>query len=140
MSMRGWTAEHIRRLQANHGSANQTPATWKGRVRLPKGPNKTEIEALAVLGLSRVDSTGFYARVSFESETFRVVDHDYTPDWVGRNIAVEVKGEHILSRDSRILFDAARLAHPELTWIWARKRTKGKRGPHWQVEIYPRKI
>jgi len=90
--------------------------------------NHTEREALQVLRLHLLD---------FEGRTFEVVGHSYTPDWYGNGFAVEVKGEFIHSRDSRILFDAARLAHPELTWIWARKRTKGRAGPRWDIQVFP---
>lgn len=93
-------------------------------------PNKTETEALDVLRLHLMD---------FEGRTFDVVGHKYTPDWYGNGFAVEAKGEHIHSRDSRILFDAARLAHPELTWIWARKRTTGRAGKRWEIQIFPAK-
>lgn len=96
------------------------------------GPNKTELEATSILRL-------IPESLVFEGRTFSVVGHSYTPDWYGSNIAIEVKAQFIYSRDSRILFDAARLAHPELTWIWARKRTKGKKGKRWDVEIYPKK-
>jgi len=98
-----------------------------------KGPNKTELEALRVLDLKDME---------FEGRRFAVLggSHHYRPDFYGSDTAVEVKAEYISSRDSRILFDAARHAHPELTWIWARKRTTGKKGPRWDVEIYPRSI
>jgi len=32
-------------------------------------------------------------------------------------IIVEVKAEYIASRDSRILFDCARVEYPEYTWV-----------------------
>jgi hypothetical protein len=42
----------------------------------------------------------------------------------------EVKGEYIHSRDSRILFDTARMDWPQWTFVWARKRKSGE----WQIE------
>lgn len=77
----------------------------------------------------------------FEGRSFDVLagTHSYTPDWwvEASRTAVEVKGEHIHSRDSRILFDAARAEYPSVTWIWARKRTSGRKGPRWEIEVYP---
>jgi hypothetical protein len=63
----------------------------------------------------------------------------YTPDFanIERKIAVEVKGEYIHSRDSRRRFDEAKHLNPDWTWIWARKRTAGRKGPRWEIEIYP---
>ena len=98
----------------------------------PSGqPNHTELEALAVLRLRNA---------VFEGRTFEVLNgtHAYTPDWWAPDCAtaVEVKGEFLHSRDSRILFDAARKEYPEVTWIWARKRVTGRNGPRWEIEVY----
>lgn len=111
------------------GRPNETEPEYS-RFRVP---NHTEQEAFDLLGLLNRGCI-------YESRTFEVVGHSYTPDWTGPSVAVEVKGEHVHSRDSRILFDAARLAHPELTWIWARKRQGGKKGDRWEVTIWQRKI
>ena len=96
----------------------------------PKGqPNHTELEALAVLNIENA---------TFEGRTFSVLGgtHAYTPDWWTGKTAVEVKGEWIHKEASRIRFDAARAEYPDVTWVWARKRTTGKKGPRWEVEIY----
>ena len=94
-------------------------------------PNKTEREALHVLRLHLMD---------FEGRTFdNPGGGKYTVDWYGNGFAVEVKGEHIFDRGSRPKFDAAKAAHPELTWIWARKRTKGRLGPRWEIQVFPSK-
>jgi hypothetical protein len=97
------------------------------------GPNRTEQRAREVLGLC--------SDAVFEGRAFDVCDgaHTYTPDWwcEGRRMAVEVKGEHIHSRDSRIMFDAARSQYPGITWVWARLRTKGRKGKRWEIEIFP---
>jgi hypothetical protein len=95
----------------------------------------TELEAQRVLNLPPV---------VFEDRTFVLLNgtHSYTPDWYGSSMAIEVKGEHVHSRDARILFDAARAEYPELTWVWARKRSGakcGKRGARWEVTIWPAK-
>ena len=92
-------------------------------------PNHTELEARGILNLE----CGL-----FEGRTFSVLGgtHAYTPDWWTGRTAVEVKAEHIHSRDSRILFDAARREYPDVTWVWARKRTTGKKGPRWEIEVY----
>lgn len=96
--------------------------------------NQTEQQARDLLGLMGA---------VFEGRSFDVMDgsHTYTPDWwvPASSMAVEVKGEHIHSRDSRVLFDAARHAYPGITWVWARKRTKGRKGKRWEVEFYPAK-
>jgi hypothetical protein len=114
--------------------AKEIPAVAFGeRPHERHSPNATEIEARRVLGLEGIG-------LDYESRTFRVVGHDYTPDWCGSGVAIEVKGAFIHSRDGRILFDAARLAHPELKWIWAQKKKGGKKGDRWQVDIWPRKI
>jgi hypothetical protein len=95
--------------------------------------NATEREAARVLRLPEA--------MLFEGRTFDVLGgtHSYTPDWwvEADRTAVEVKSEHIHSRDSRILFDAARAEYPSVTWIWARKRTRGRKGPRWEIEVYP---
>jgi hypothetical protein len=96
--------------------------------------NATECEAARVLRLPGLTTL-------FEGRAFDVLGgtHSYTPDWwvEDSRTAVEVKGEHIHSRDSRILFDAARAEYPSVTWIWARKRTRGRKGPRWEIEVYP---
>jgi hypothetical protein len=51
-------------------------------------------------------------------------------------MCVEVKGEHIHSRDSRIFFDIARTQYPDIVWVWVRKRSKGRKGKRWDIEIY----
>ena len=97
-----------------------------------KVPNKTEALCMVVLGYCAEDFT-------YEGKTFDVCGGGrYTPDWVSedRQIAIEVKGEHIHSRDSRRRFDEARMIYPGWRWIWARKRTKGRKGMRWDVEVY----
>lgn len=95
--------------------------------------NRTEQQARDLLGLMGA---------LFEGRSFAVMGgtHTYTPDWyVPDSLAVEVKGEYIHSRDSRVLFDAARHEYPGITWVWARKRTSGKKGVRWEVEFFPMK-
>jgi hypothetical protein len=121
-------------VQASAGATPRSDVAGEGkRKQTPAGPNATEAEALRVLRLP--DGT------AFEGRAFDVLarTHGYTPDWwhEGSRTAVEVKGEHIHSRDSRILFDAARAEFPGVTWIWARKRACGRKGPRWEIEVYP---
>lgn len=124
-------AQTVTRYQGE-GEFGTKPGTEHEYSRF-RVPNQTEQEAFDLLGL-------LHRGCIYEARTFEVVGHSYTPDWTGPSVAVEVKGEHVHSRDSRILFDAARLAHPELTWIWARKRQGGKKGDRWEVTIWQRKI
>lgn len=104
----------------------------RARSKSSSMPNATEAKAAAVLRLPEA---------IFEGREFCLDNgHNYTPDWwcPEEKIAVEVKSEHIYSRDSRILFDGARMEHPEITWVWARKRKKGRKGPRWEIEVYDR--
>jgi hypothetical protein len=109
-------------------------ATISTPVEVKREPNQTELEAATIINGYWVYE---YCPLSVLNGT-----HSYTPDWTRMNDAgwvdamMEVKGEHIHSRDSRILFDAARKEYPNRTWIWARKRTKGKKGPRWEIEVY----
>lgn len=96
----------------------------------PRTPNATETAALAVL------PEGAY---HYEAITFGICGGaTYRPDWTDgvRRIAIEVKGEYIHSRDSRRSFNEAKHLHPEWTWIWARLRTKGRKGRRWEIEVY----
>lgn len=98
-------------------------------------PNKTEEEARTIL--SGVMNLLIW---QYEDKTFELSNgHSFTPDWVNwdESIVVEVKSEYVHSRDSRILFDCAKQEYPGYTWIWMRKRTKGRKGKRWEVEIYP---
>ena len=104
-----------------------------------KPPNATERAALDLL---RVLAGGQEAGWIREGRTFPVLGRrSYTPDWVltGSYVAVEVKGEYVHSRDSAILFDAARHEYPDWTWIWMRRRSKTRMAGGWQVEIWPAK-
>ena len=95
-------------------------------------PNQTERQALAVLNLREQD-------MAFEGRTFGVCGGSrYTPDWIDADqcIAIEVKGEHVYSRDSRCRFDEARTLYPDWRWIWIRKRTTGRKGERWEIEVY----
>ena len=97
-----------------------------------RGPNKTELEAFAL----------FPYRFVFEGREFEICGGaKYTPDGVDPEhaVALEAKGEFIHSRDSRRRFDEAKHLYPAWTWIWARKRNKGRKGPRWEVEIYEKK-
>jgi len=87
---------------------------------------------LSVLGLC---SGGFV----YEGKTFDIsCACTYTPDWVNETlkIAIEAKGEWIFSRDSRLRFNDAMSRYPEWTFIWARRRTQGKKGKRWEIEVY----
>ena len=95
-------------------------------------PNMTEIDALEILNISHLS-------VKFEGRKFPICGGaTYKPDWIDeqRQIAIEVKSEWIASRDSRRRFDEARTLYPDWRWIWIRKRTKGRKGPRWEVEVY----
>jgi len=97
-----------------------------------RGPNKTELEAFAL----------FPYRFVFEGREFEICGGaKYTPDGVDPEhaVALEAKGEFIHSRDSRRRFDEAKHLYPQWTWIWARKREKGRKGPRWEVEVYEKK-
>jgi len=107
----------------------------EAQQRHAAAPNATELEALAVLRLTD-------AGMRYEAESLPVLggSHSYTPDWssVSGDIRIEVKAEYIPSRDSRILFDAARVQYAGM-WIWARKRTRGRKGRRWEIEVYTSK-
>ena len=98
-----------------------------------KPPNKTEQAA------SRI----FAGNWTFEGRAFDICGGaKYTPDWVDMETAtaIEAKGEHIHSRDSRRRFDEAKHLFPQWTWIWARLRTTGRKGRRWDVEIYEKVV
>jgi len=106
--------------------AQNPPQAAKGKAG---GPNKTELEARGL----------FPGRFLFEGRTFSICGGaTYTPDWVDQEtaVAIETKGEFIHSRDSRRRFDEAKHLFPQWSWIWARKRSKGRKGPRWEIEIY----
>lgn len=132
MSTRGWTQRDVDAHRAKFGLQPDEKAAGDVPVATPRMPNQTEQEAFDILGL-------LHRGCIYEVRTFDVVGHKFTPDWTGPDTAVEVKGPHVFSRDSRILFDAARLAHPELTWIWIQKKQGGKKGDRWEATIWQRK-
>jgi hypothetical protein len=106
-----------------------TPPRARQGPKKAKGPNKTELEAFAL----------FPYDFDFEGRVFDICGGArYTPDGVDlkRAVALEAKGEFIHSRDSRRRFDEARTLYPGWTWIWARKRDKGRKGRRWEIEIY----
>ena len=116
--------------QERKNNAGQPPAPPP--VKKPKGPNKTELAALTILNYEPQE-------VAFEGKTFDICGGcRYTPDWIDelKMVAIEVKAEYIASRDSRRRFDEAKHLHPDWTWIWIRKRTKGRKGRRWEVEVY----
>lgn len=121
--------EAARRQMGQPGQPARIPAAPASKGT---GPNKTELEA-AIL---------FTGHFTFEGRTFDVCGGArYTPDWVdlGNAVAIEAKGEHIHSRDSRRRFDEAVHLYPGWRWIWARKRTSGRKGLRWEVEIYEKR-
>lgn len=142
-----WCAPNARCPKCGRNRPGSTPVATEGAKedqRLPehgkhakaakkgkeRGPNATENGALHIL--PAFDWV-------YEGLTFDVAGGGrYTPDWVdvSRRIAVEAKGEHIHSRDSRRRFDEARERYPHWVWIWARRRTCGRKGHRWEVEIY----
>ena len=76
----------------------------------------------------------------YEGMNFDICGGDgYTPDWVDHvgHQCIEVKDEYIRSRDGRRRFLEAKHFHEDWTWIWARKRTTGRKGPRWEIEVYP---
>lgn len=94
-----------------------------------KEPNSTELECRNL----------FTGEFTFEGRTFDICGGArYTPDWVDNlcRVAIEAKGEFIHSRDSRRRFDEAVHLYPDWRWIWARKRTKGRKGPRWEIEVF----
>ena len=145
--MKGWTQEDIDAHQRKYGryrgpkSAQETPrppdAQEQGpkadsKVRARKKPNKCEFETRALLQM-------IGGNYSYEPHSFDVCGGaKYTPDWIDEKakIAVEAKSEFIHSRDSRRRFDEAKFLYPQWTWIWVRKRTKGRKGPRWEIEVY----
>ena len=143
MTSARWTPQQLadyRRKQAARKSDTSSlptgePPAEPRQVPKPKKvntPNMTEIDALEILNISHLS-------VKFEGRTFGVCGGSrYTPDWIDADqcIAIEVKGEHVYSRDSRCRFDEARTLYPDWRWIWIRKRTKGRKGPRWEVEVY----
>ena len=97
-------------------------------------PNQTEQEAMTVFSaLAKL-----VMAMRYNSVLYPVLNnsHSYTPDWTADGVVCEVKGEHIHSRDSRVLFDACRAEHPDLVHVWARKRTTGKAGRRWEVTVW----
>jgi hypothetical protein len=129
--------------QIREGTTPRLPADpGPGRALIPpaapkpprgnRGPNKTELEAFAL----------FPYRFVFEGREFEICGGaKYTPDGVDPEhaVALEAKGEFIHSRDRRRRFDEAKHLYPAWTWIWARKRNKGRKGPRWEVEVYEKK-
>jgi hypothetical protein len=135
----GWSTADLDEYRRKQGQPTAPPADRVDRPTIDRaqGPNKTEAEFLAIV---RAANPALADTLQFEGRTFDVAFHTYTPDWYGYDTAIEVKGDYIHSRDSRILFDAARHEHPELTWVWARKRAKGRKGPRWEIEVYEKNI
>ena len=138
--MKGWTQDDVDAFNAAKaanakklGKAKLKKANTMPPLAKPKrkhGPNKLEEEALIWLVLDAYE---------FEGKKFDICGGaTYKPDWVHHKnkIAVEVKCEYIHSRDSRRRFDEAKHLHPDWTWIWMRKRTKGRKGKRWEIEIY----
>ncbi len=131
----GWTQADLdayRRRSEAGGPVVTPPAPSKRPTRAARGalgPNKTEAACLKL----------FPGTFEFEGRTFDICGGaTYTPDGVDKaaKVAVEAKGEHIHSRDSRRRFDEAKHLYPDWTWIWARLRTSGRKGRRWEIEIY----
>lgn len=135
-AFRGWTQADVDAHQARFktgGAVVTRPVASKPATRQAgkaDGPNGTELACLKLF-----PGFGFV----FEGRRFDICGGaTYTPDWVDESsrMAIEVKGEHIHSRDSRRRFDEAKHLNPDWTWIWARLRTKGRKGRRWEIEIY----
>jgi|GEM_PF-5377697 len=80
-----------------------------------------------------------FLRTDYESRSFTLPSgHKYTPDWTDKRRCVEVKGHrHFSIQRARLAFDECRVAHPELTWIWAEKKKAAKLKPErWVLEVY----
>lgn len=134
-----WTPEQYREYLRRKG-LTAMPATAKpegaekSKPSRP-GPNKTEQEYRR-LYLDASERDGSVVRF----QPFRVYlsnGHSYRPDWgvFWPNGAIEcheVKGGHIRSRDSRILFDTARANFPWWSWVWAQKQAGGV----WKVQMF----
>jgi hypothetical protein len=97
-------------------------------------PNQTETEAMTLLK----SLPGVLSQAKFEGYEFRLYTGIYTPDWVDEaaRVAVEVKGNFIRNKDSRVRFNMAKGMYPDWTWIWMRKYKGGHWGSHWRIEIY----
>jgi len=137
MTTARWTSDQLEDYRRKHSArkpdtSSDPPAEPRQAPARPVAPNQTERQALAVLNLREQD-------MAFEGRTFDVCGGSrYTPDWIDadQGIAIEVKGEHVHSRDSRCRFDEARTLYPSWRWIWIRKRTTGRKGKRWEVEVY----
>lgn len=102
-------------------------------ARAAEGPNAIEAECVAL----------FPGNFEYEARSFQICGGaTYRPDWVDQvgRVAIEAKGEFIHSRDSRRRFDEAKHLHADWTWIWARKRTEGKKGKRWEIEVYTAQV
>jgi len=103
------------------------------KPKAKKGPNPTE---------ARYRDTFLRGdHVEYEPRSFALAcGHSYTPDWRSNPDPLgdcalwfhEVKGPHIHSRDSRILFDCARTEYQQYGWVWAQWT-----GKEWRRKVYP---
>ena len=131
-----WTeeqyADYQRRLRGAVQAPVIAPILPPPKERHTATPNRTEALYARLYLPGPTDG----AVVRFQPfRLYLTNQHSYRPDWVvtwpdGRMECHEVKGEYIHSRDSRILFDTARMDWPQWTFVWARKRKSGE----WQIE------
>jgi len=110
------------------------PAHGPSRRRKPGVPNRTEARYFAAF-LGEYERSEF-ATVRYQPWRLYLPNgHSYRPDFVVivhdpvRIQCHEVKGPHIHSRDSRILFDTARAVWPWFDFVWAQWT-----GSEWRVE------
>lgn len=100
--------------------------------RKPHGPNRTEERY-------KRDYLTHPATVTVRFQPFRLYlsnGHSYRPDWGvfypdGKIALHEVKGPHVHSRDSRILFDTAITDFPWLGFVWAQWT-----GEKWKLQVH----
>jgi len=128
-----WTPEQYREYQRKRtGGPELIRGQAEQRNQGPVLPNKTELEYRDRC-LLKLKAHG--ASIRFQSQRFYLANgHSYRPDWIvvlenGQTQCHEVKGEHIHSRDSKVLFDQARVENPRYFWVWAQKRKEG-----WVIE------
>ena len=151
-----FTIDQVRELQRKHGRHNAPqdaldpkPAPSQAlepnkpfaihpaaKKKDPVGPNKTE-QRYYDRYLRGPDDSGF-AVVRFQPMRLYLSNgHSYRADWgvfwtISQKVQLhEVKGPFIHSRDSRILYDTARVEFPCFQFYWAQET---ERGGEWKVE------
>jgi hypothetical protein len=122
----------LRDSRANESAAKEpakTPDKAKKTKKTPKkGPNDTERRYRRIYLEHLADEGAF---IMFQPMRLYLSNgHSYRPDfgvfWTdGRAELHEVKGGYIYSRDSKILFDTARVDYPWWDFVWAQEKKDG---------------